>query len=320
LVSHQRIIISKEQFCGGIDLKQLLAVLSILLLFGLLWTVSAQEATEAPVDMSDPALIARGQEVFVSLACTACHGQNGEGTDIAPALAGHSEFAIRRQARAPIGIMTPFSPIILPAEDLDAVVAYILSLEVPEATEEAGHEHVHAGLALGDFVFAHHWLLWLALQENDAELALEQIQHIKPFVAGAHLVQLESLEDSIIRDWTDGGNFEEARDLEAPMVADVNVFGASSDFVYLQMIYRSLLAEDAEASWHFMNDYLTHTKSHDGMQLVGEANLARESGDFEAAAALLEAEYGDSLLFENAAHEEEAKQRKKLTGSIVISR
>src|SRR5690349_12161502 len=109
-------------------LKLLLSTLSILLFFGLLWAVSAQEATETPVDLTNPALIERGQEVFVNLACTACHGQSGEGTDIAPALAGHSEFAIRRQARAPIGIMTPFSPVVLPAEDLDAVVAYILSL------------------------------------------------------------------------------------------------------------------------------------------------------------------------------------------------
>jgi mono/diheme cytochrome c family protein len=292
-------------------LKQLLAVLSILLLFGLLWTVSAQEATEAPVDMSDPALIERGQALFVSLACTACHGQNAEGTDIAPALAGHSEFAIRRQARAPIGIMTPYSPVVLPADDLDAVVAYILSLEVPETTEEAGHEHEHAGLALGDTVFAHHWLLWLALQAEDRDAALHQIAHISPNVTGAHLVQMETLTDFITE-----GDFEAARSLEETMIADVNVFGDDADFVYLQMIYRAILAEDAEAADYFIADYLEHMESHDLMGLIEEIQAAVDSGDFEAAAALLEADYGESLLFEEKhdAHEAEGEATEEADG------
>jgi mono/diheme cytochrome c family protein len=304
-------IISRDKFMEEIGLKRLLTVLSILLLFGLLWAVSAQEATEAPVDLTDPALIERGQALFVNLACTACHGQNGEGSDIAPALAGHSEFAIRRQARAPIGIMTPFSPVVLPADDLDAVVAYILSLEVPEVTEEAGHEHEHAGLALGDTVFAHHWLLWLALQDDNRDAALHQIAHISPNVTGAHLVQLETLTDFITE-----GDFEAARSLEETMIADVNVFGDDADFVYLQMIYRSLLAEDAEAADYFIADYLEHMESHDLMGLIENIQALVENGDFEAAAALLDAQYGDSLLFEenHDAHEEEIEATEEAHG------
>jgi mono/diheme cytochrome c family protein len=283
-------------------MKRTILLISILLLFGMLWAVSAQEATEAPHDETDPALIERGQEVFSTLGCTACHGQSAEGTDLAPALAGHSEFAIRRQLRAPIGIMPPYAPAVLSAEDLDAVVAFILSLVPVESTEsaDAGHEHEHAAMAVGDIVFAHHWLLWLALEAENSDAAIHQIAHITPSVTGAHLVQMDSLTALVTE-----GDFEAARSLAETMVSDVEVFGEDSDFVYLQMVYRAILAEDAEAADHFITDFLEHMTAHETMGLIADVQSAVESGDFEAAAALLEAEYGDSLLFEEAAHDDE---------------
>jgi mono/diheme cytochrome c family protein len=284
-------------------MKRAIVLISILLFFGMLWAVSAQEATESPLDMTDPALIERGREVFVTLGCTACHGQNAEGTDLAPALAAHSEFAVRRQVRAPIGIMPVYSPAMLPAEDLDAVVAYVLSLVPVEATDDstdAAHEHEHAALAVGDTVFAHHWLLWLALEEENSDDAVHQIGHIQPYITGAHLAQMDNLTALVT-----AGDFEAARTLAETMVADVNVFGEDSDFVYLQMIYRAIAAEDAEASDHFITDYLEHMKSHDLMGLLEDLQSALDSDDFEAAAALLEAEFGESLHFEEAGHNDE---------------
>jgi hypothetical protein len=153
---------------------------------------------------------------------------------------------------------------------------------------------------VGDTVFAHHWLLWLALEEESKDAAIHQIGHITPSVTGAHLVQMDSLTALVTE-----ADFEAARTLAETMVADVNVFGEDSDFVYLQMIYRALLAEDAEAASHFVTDYLEHMTSHDTMSLIMDVQTAVDSSDFEAAAALLEAEYGDSLLFEEAGHDDE---------------
>ena len=42
-----------------------------------------------------------GHGLFVAKGCTACHGQNAEGSQIAPALAGHSEAMVNRQVRNP---------------------------------------------------------------------------------------------------------------------------------------------------------------------------------------------------------------------------
>src|SRR5690348_5435533 len=109
-------------------MKLKLSIISIVLFAVLLWTVSAQEHDEHN-EADEAALIERGQEVFLTMGCTACHGQNAEGTSLAPALAGHSEFAVRRQLRAPVGIMPVYSPEMISAEDVDALVAYITSLE-----------------------------------------------------------------------------------------------------------------------------------------------------------------------------------------------
>lgn len=122
----------------------------------------------------DAAMVERGREVFLANGCTACHGQDAEGNDVGPALAGHTEFQVRRQVRSPIGIMLVFSPAQVPTEDLDTLVAYIHSLESMEMEgEEAGHDvHEMSGIAVGDIVFGHHWLLWLELEAGDIEGAI----------------------------------------------------------------------------------------------------------------------------------------------------
>jgi mono/diheme cytochrome c family protein len=143
----------------------LLAIGSSLLIMGA--AVGFAQEDDDGLMLDDPVLIERGREVYLTVGCAACHGQNAEGSDIAPALPGHSEFAVRRQVRAPIGIMPIFTPDQLPTEDVDALVAYIINLEVGDV----GHD-AHGGLQAGDVVFAHHWLVWLEIEAGDTEEAL----------------------------------------------------------------------------------------------------------------------------------------------------
>ena len=73
-----------------------------------------------------PTIQEQGQKLFVSKGCSACHGQDGQGTAIAPALPGHSAAIVKRQVRAPVGIMPLFSPDEISNEELEQIVSPIL--------------------------------------------------------------------------------------------------------------------------------------------------------------------------------------------------
>ena len=96
-------------------------------------TSTPQPTATAGPEFSDP-VVQAGYDVFVASACSACHGQNGEGSTIAPALPGHTDSQVRRQVRAPVGLMPLFPPDKISASELDSLVAYITNLG-------GGHAH-----------------------------------------------------------------------------------------------------------------------------------------------------------------------------------
>lgn len=231
----------------------------ILIVFGFsIGMVSADDSEQhEPIDYSDPALIERGYEVYTNNVCTACHGQNGEGTDLAPALAEHSEFAIRRQIRAPVGLMLVFSPDAIPTEDLDALIAYILNLETGD--DDVSHEHgAHMGIPGGDMLFAHHWMLWLALENEDLNDAIHEVTHTMEHVEGIHLPKMEAALTAL-----NEGNMEVAHNLVEPMVTDVGIFNDDEETVTLQMVYHAVNVEDHESALHFFNHFNDHASDND---------------------------------------------------------
>lgn len=84
--------------------------------------------------LADPR-VAKGEKVYQSQSCNACHGDGGSGTPAAPKLAGiHARFSadqLTTLLKNPTSKMTAggMSPLELPAEDMTALVAYLGSLK-----------------------------------------------------------------------------------------------------------------------------------------------------------------------------------------------
>ena len=78
-------------------------------------------STTAPA----PAALSTGHQLFVDKGCAACHGQSAEGSSFAPPLAGHSAAVVKRQIRAPLGIMPVFPPDKISNEEMEAITTFI---------------------------------------------------------------------------------------------------------------------------------------------------------------------------------------------------
>ncbi len=103
----------------------------------------APAPTVKPIETESPPAT-EGQQLFVSKGCAACHGQNGEGTNFAPALAGHTVDQTKRQVRAPVGLMPVFPPDQISNEELEEIAEYVASLG-------GGHGHAQS-MNMGDAV------------------------------------------------------------------------------------------------------------------------------------------------------------------------
>lgn len=242
---------------------------------------------------TDTALTEHGYEVFIANGCTACHGQNAEGNDIGPALAGHSEFAIRRQVRTPTNIMLAFSPTQIPAEDLDALVAYILSLEVDPDGEHGHDEHNMGGITTGDLVFAHHWFLWLELEMEDVEGSIHHTAHILELLTdGPHKVMMQPVITAL-----GAGDLDTARTIIEPMVTDVGEFSDDIYTVGMQLTYQATTSDDLEAAIHFATDLSEHDLTDDQLESVAGAIELIETCAIEEAVIFIESILGEDLYF-----------------------
>lgn len=241
----------------------LLGVGISLLIAGSLLVVAQDDHDDDHSD-TDHELVEHGYEIFTVNGCVACHGQNAEGNDVGPALAGHSEFAIRRQVRAPTSIMLPFSPVQIPAEDLEALVAYIGSLEVESEGEHGHDEHDMGGITIGDLIFAHHWFLWLELEMADVDGSIHHTAHsLELLIDGPHKVMMQSVLTALGE-----GDLETSRNLIEPMITDVGEFSHDIYTVGMQFTYEAIISGDHETALHFATDLSEHDLSDDQLDFV----------------------------------------------------
>jgi mono/diheme cytochrome c family protein len=97
-----------------------------------------------------------GYALFIATGCAACHGDNAEGTDAAPALPGHTEDQVLRQVRAPIGLMPVFPPDKISNQELATLAEWVGSLS-------GGHAHARPA-DVGQVLAHHHWMALFALE------------------------------------------------------------------------------------------------------------------------------------------------------------
>ena len=134
---------------------------------------------------------AHGQQLFVDKGCAACHGENAEGSAIAPALPGHTAEQVRRQVRNPIGVMPRFGPEKISDEELEELIEFITELK------SDGHDEP-LGLSMDDVVTMHHWMAILALKADGVAEAKHHVKHIIELVEDAdHRHQMEEVLDAL---------------------------------------------------------------------------------------------------------------------------
>jgi mono/diheme cytochrome c family protein len=120
-----------------------------------------------------------GRARYIAAGCAACHGQNAEGTDVAPSLAGHSAEQVHQQVRSPLAQMPAYSVEQLADGDLEAIAGYISELEPME-------KHVEP-VKVSEVLAIHHWMAISAIAAGDRGDALHHVGHIIESVEGEHL-------------------------------------------------------------------------------------------------------------------------------------
>ena len=159
----------------GVPMVATLPVATLLLLATALTACAAEAppsptATETPTKSPETREEVGGRELYVSKGCAACHGQNAEGSEFAPALPGHNEMMVKRQVRNPRFRMPAFSEEQITADELEAIAGYIASLPI------AGHAHPET-IELTEAVEMHHWMALEALKANDRGEAIHHVDH-----------------------------------------------------------------------------------------------------------------------------------------------
>ena len=233
---------------------------------------------------------ADGHQLFIAKGCSACHGQNAEGTAIAPALSGHTDAMIRRQVRAPVGIMPVFSPDRLSNAELDKIVAYITSLS---------GQHVHVTPAdIDQEVALHHWMALLALESNDVAETIHHVLHINEMVTGDHLAQMEG----VLAELEEGHAHDTIHTIEG-MLAGTAVLGLTEEQMHLQLALSAVRVEDTPGALHHVQHFLDMVSGEESE--AGQAIMdLLEAGDLREAEHELETLLGAVDEGEEHGHDE----------------
>lgn len=210
-------------------------------------TTDAPPATERE---PAPVLAASGERLYAEAGCGACHGLTGEGTDVGPALGGHSADQVRRQVRAPLVQMPAYSEEQLSEADLTLIADHIESL-APMM------EHVEP-VKLPEVLALHHWMALSAIGSESLDDAAHHLGHILDNVEGEHREAMLRAEALLRR-----GDLDEAQHLIEGMLAGK----ADPKLTLAQLNLRLALAaidrrDEAEAV-HQLEHYVTRARGAD---------------------------------------------------------
>ena len=131
----------------------------------------------------------QGQALFIAKGCAGCHGDSAEGTQIAPALAGHTFAMVERQVRTPRFRMPAFSVRQVSDDELEAIARFITGLE--------SEGHLHAEMSPSELSVAvemHHWMALESLKAGSSDDAIHHVGHIVELLdEGDHRNTMEAI-------------------------------------------------------------------------------------------------------------------------------
>jgi mono/diheme cytochrome c family protein len=211
-------------------------------------TSATAAATETPVATattipSFTGAAEEGKRLFGANACISCHGDNPQGTNVAPALGGHSAAVVRRQVRAPVGTMPVFLPESLTNDELGEIVAFITALP-----GKHGHEKP---VDIGQEVALHHWMALLALEAAQISEATHHVEHINGVVVVDHLARMRQ----VLSKLEDGQIHDAAHTIEA-MLAGTGLPGLTEEVMHIQLALSATRVVDVANAVHHIDHFL----------------------------------------------------------------
>ncbi len=187
---------------------------------------------------------AAGRQLFIDKGCAACHGQNAEGTDIAPALPGHNAEQVKRTVRSPKGNMPRFSFEQISDDELEMIAAYTESL----ASDTEHREPV----AMEDALVVHHWMALYALEADNEDEAEHHVRHILEIITDPeHKAQMEEVIEHL-----QAGDVHDASHAIEEMLAGKAESGLSLQNLHLQMALASIEADEMEDTKHHLEHFV----------------------------------------------------------------
>ncbi len=224
-------------------------------------------ATPTPTATLSPA--EQGERLFAANGCSGCHGVGAAGTDIAPALPGHSAEQVRRQVRSPLGTMPFFGPSQISGQELDLIATYVESLERPDS---------HSEPTLRDAVAIHHWMALTALAAERTDEAAHHVRHAIELIEDAeHRRQMEAVVGSL-----ESGRLHDAEHAIEGMLASTAEPELSSGELHLQLALGAAQAHDGPEASHHLEHFIAEA-GETGSEGASEALEHIEAGDEEEA-------------------------------------
>ena len=232
-------------------------------------TVTVTAARETGAQEQPTGTSAAGRRAYLEAGCSACHGQNAEGTDVGPSLAGHTAAQVHQQVRSPLAQMPAYPEAQLSDEDLDRIAEYIAGLAPME-------EHAEP-VKLSEILAIHHWMAISAIAAGDRGDALHHVGHIIERVKGEHRETMENAR-ALLRE----GDLHEAEHLIEEMLAGK----AKPELTLAQLSLRLALTavdqRDRAEAIHQMRHFLQRARGAE--RAKGEAILAHlREGDLHGA-------------------------------------
>lgn len=225
-------------------------------------------------------MLSEGHQLFVQKGCAACHGAEGEGSAVAPALPGHTREAVLRQVRNPLFMMPAFSQDQVSDKELEKIAAWVESLGPAEGHGEPTE--------IEDPAVLHQWMALLALKAGTVEEAKHHVQHVIDTLGdqdpdrAARMRQVLALLDE--------GELHKAEHEVEEMLAGVASPDLTLATMHLELALSAIAGHDRDDAIHHIEHFLSQATGQDREDGEVVLRLLKE-GDLHQA----EHELGDLL-------------------------